>query len=77
MRLCGDEFAVLSRPLAGAEDAAAIALRVIKVLDRPITVGSVKYQIGVGNGVALIPQDGQDAAELLNASFVSLNMLAR
>jgi diguanylate cyclase (GGDEF)-like protein len=45
-RLGGDEFAILALHLVGSEAATNIALRVIEALKEPITVGSVKYQIG-------------------------------
>jgi diguanylate cyclase (GGDEF)-like protein len=72
VRFGGDEFAVLARQLAGAEEATSIALRVIKELDQPITFGSTRHQIGVGIGIALIPQDGQNAAEIMRKADIAL-----
>jgi diguanylate cyclase (GGDEF)-like protein len=71
-RFGGDEFAILARQLTGAEDATSIALRVIKELEEPISVGSVQHRIGVGIGIALVPQDGQDAAEALRKADIAL-----
>jgi diguanylate cyclase (GGDEF)-like protein len=72
VRFGGDEFAILARQLAGAEEATSIALRVIKELDQPITFGSIRHQIGVGIGIALIPQDGQNAAEIMRKADIAL-----
>ena len=72
VRFGGDEFAVLARQLAGAEEATSIALRVIKELDQPITFGSTRHQIGVGIGIALIPQDGQNAVEIMRKADIAL-----
>jgi predicted signal transduction protein with EAL and GGDEF domain len=45
---------------------------VIKELDQPITFGSIRHQIGVGIGIALIPQDGQNAAEIMRKADIAL-----
>jgi diguanylate cyclase (GGDEF)-like protein len=71
-RFGGDEFAILASQLAGSEDATSIALRVIKELEEPITVGSVQHNIGVGIGIALVPQDGQEAADALRKADIAL-----
>jgi diguanylate cyclase (GGDEF)-like protein len=72
VRFGGDEFAILSRQLCGAEDATSVALRTIKALEEPITIGSVRHQIGVGIGIALIPQDGRSNAEILRKADIAL-----
>jgi diguanylate cyclase (GGDEF)-like protein len=71
-RVGGDEFAILARQLAGAEEATSIALRVIKELDQPIAIGSIQHQIGVGVGIALIPQDDQTDAEIMRKADIAL-----
>jgi diguanylate cyclase (GGDEF)-like protein len=71
-RLGGDEFAVLALQLAGAEEATSIGLRIIKELDQPITSGSTRHQITVGIGIALIPQDGRDEADILRKADIAL-----
>lgn len=72
VRFGGDEFAILARQVAGVEDAASIALRAIKEIDPPITIGSVQHQVGVGIGIALIPQDGRDSGEILRKADIAL-----
>jgi diguanylate cyclase (GGDEF)-like protein len=57
---------------AGAEAATSIALRTIKELDEPIAIGSIRHQIGVGIGIALIPQDGQNEVEILRKADIAL-----
>lgn len=71
-RFGGDEFAILARQLAGSEDATSIALRVIKELEEPIAAGSVQHRIGVGIGIALVPQDGQEPADALRKADIAL-----
>jgi diguanylate cyclase (GGDEF)-like protein len=71
-RLGGDEFAVIARHLAGPEGATSIAMRIQKALENPVEVGSGHYGIGVGIGIALIPQDGTSADEVLRKADIAL-----
>jgi diguanylate cyclase (GGDEF)-like protein len=71
-RFGGDEFAILARQLAGPEEATSIALRVIKEIEQPIAVGSTRHQIGVGVGIALIPQDSLNATEIMRKADIAL-----
>jgi GGDEF domain-containing protein len=75
--LGGDEFAILARQLAGSEDATSIALRVIKELEQPIITGSMHHKIGAGVGIALLPQDGRNDAEILRKADIAAEMDAR
>ncbi|MBX9825471.1 MAG: EAL domain-containing protein [Xanthobacteraceae bacterium] len=72
VRLGGDEFAILARQLSGAEDATSIALRIIAEIDRPIVIGSITHQVGIGIGIALFPQDASDRTELLRKADIAL-----
>ncbi len=71
-RLGGDEFVILARQLSGSEDATSIALRVTKEIEQPITTGSVHHHIGVGIGIALIPEDGMTEDEILRKADLAL-----
>jgi diguanylate cyclase (GGDEF)-like protein len=71
-RIGGDEFAVLATHVAGPDDAANIALRIIKALDAPIHAGNASHQIGVAVGVALFPQDGASAEEILRRADIAM-----
>ena len=71
-RLGGDEFAIIARHLAGAESATGIAIRVLKSLESPIEVGSIRHRVTAGIGVALVPEDGTDAEEVLRKADIAL-----
>jgi diguanylate cyclase (GGDEF)-like protein len=71
-RFGGDEFAILARHLVGAEAATNVALRVIQALERPIATGSLQHQIGVGIGIALVPDDATAPPEALRKADVAL-----
>jgi diguanylate cyclase (GGDEF)-like protein len=71
-RLGGDEFAVIALHLAGAESATGIANRILKALESPIEVGSISHRVGAGIGIALVPDDGVDADEILRKADIAL-----
>ncbi len=64
-RLGGDEFAVLLEGPGGREGVAAAARRMLHELSAPILVNGLKLTVGASIGVSLCPEDGRDAAELL------------
>lgn len=71
-RLGGDEFAVIARHLGSAEGATGIANRILKALENPIEVGSNRHRVGAGIGLALIPNDGTSADEILRKADIAL-----
>jgi diguanylate cyclase (GGDEF)-like protein len=71
-RLGGDEFSVIARHMSGAEAATSLAIRILKGLESPIVVGSIRHRIGAGLGVALIPRDGTDANEVMRKADIAL-----
>ena len=64
-RLGGDEFAVLLEDPGGREGVAVAARRVLHELSAPILVNGLKLTVGASIGIAMCPEDGRDAADLL------------
>jgi diguanylate cyclase (GGDEF)-like protein len=64
-RLGGDEFAVLVEGPGGREGVAAAARRVLHELSAPILVNGLKLTVGASIGIAMCPEDGRSAADLL------------
>jgi diguanylate cyclase (GGDEF)-like protein len=71
-RLGGDEFAVLTEPITRSEDAARLARRILTSLDEPVRVDSAELVLGVGIGIAVAPDDGTTASDLLRRADVAL-----
>jgi diguanylate cyclase (GGDEF)-like protein len=71
-RLGGDEFAILATGLAGPDEAAAIAGRVVESLAAPMPIEGLSIQIGASVGVAVAPTDGNTAETLLNNADLAL-----
>ena len=64
-RLGGDEFAVLLEGPDGRDGVAAAARRVLHELSAPILVNGLKLTVGASIGIAMCPEDGRNAADLL------------
>jgi diguanylate cyclase (GGDEF)-like protein len=64
-RLGGDEFVILQVAIGGVSDAAILAKRIAKSFEQPLDVAGASLSVGVSIGVAIAPQDGKDADELM------------
>ena len=70
-RLGGDEFAMLL-PDATAEGAAAVADKLRATLHQPLTLDGVGLDLDASIGIAVYPDHGGDAAELLQHADVAM-----
>lgn len=64
-RLGGDEFTVLLAEMSGKEDAARVAGRIAESLAGPILLGGQSVTVTPSIGIAVFPEDGEDAETLL------------
>ncbi|TEU00418.1 MAG: EAL domain-containing protein, partial [Dehalococcoidia bacterium] len=64
-RVGGDEFTLLFPEVAGVEDAAEIAERVLKAFQQPWTLDGHEFHVTTSVGIAMYPNDGEDAESLL------------
>jgi diguanylate cyclase (GGDEF)-like protein len=71
-RIGGDEFVVLQTSAEHQSDAAEVARRLIERLARPFLINGRKYTIGGSVGVAMFPEHGRTAAELLKNADAAL-----
>ncbi|MGD9805290.1 MAG: putative bifunctional diguanylate cyclase/phosphodiesterase [Hyphomicrobiaceae bacterium] len=71
-RLGGDEFAIIQRGVRERADAEALAQRVISALGQPILVQGKYVVIGGTIGIALAPQDGRTAEEIMRKADIAL-----
>ena len=61
----GDEFVVLVPQLKTVEEAATISQRILNVLNEPFYIEEQRVEIRSSIGIALCPEDGEDAETLL------------
>jgi diguanylate cyclase (GGDEF)-like protein/PAS domain S-box-containing protein len=71
-RLGGDEFALVQDRVDGPADCARPAERMVEALRRPFELDGQEIHSGVSIGVALTPEDGESAAELLKSADLAL-----
>ncbi|MGH8221676.1 MAG: diguanylate cyclase domain-containing protein [Woeseiaceae bacterium] len=64
-RYGGDEFVLLIPDLAAVDDCARISQHISKALGDPFLVNGRKVQVKASVGVAIFPDDGEDAETLL------------
>ncbi len=64
-RMGGDEFCFLLPEIAQPEDAVKIAKKILKALKKPWRLGGQEFYITPSIGIAVYPNDGQDADTLM------------
>ncbi|NRR32022.1 EAL domain-containing protein [Oxalobacteraceae bacterium] len=71
-RLGGDEFVVLIGGRAAAANAARVARKIEQANARPYDIGSQRLRTSSSIGIALYPQDGANAAELMKHADLAM-----
>ena len=64
-RIGGDEFAIIMPAIASIEDAADLAARIQETVAGPFVVGHATVRLGVGVGIAIAPDNGMRANQLV------------
>ena len=64
-RLGGDEFTVLLTDIYKSEDAATVARRIIATVSQPMNLAGHEVYVTPSIGIAVFPQDGEDADSLV------------
>jgi diguanylate cyclase (GGDEF)-like protein len=70
-RLGGDEFAIVA-PNADATHASEIAEKIIEVINKAFTIETQELYVGVSVGIAVYPQHGDDADNLVRHADVAM-----
>ena len=71
-RLGGDEFAIAIAASDPAQDAAALACRIIESLKTPVVIDGHQLTVATSIGIAVAPDHGSDAEALLQAADLAL-----
>jgi diguanylate cyclase (GGDEF)-like protein len=71
-RLGGDEFAVVVTKRRMAGDIVAMGVSISRELGTPFTLGTTEVVIGGSVGIAISPEDGIDATELVRRADISM-----
>jgi diguanylate cyclase (GGDEF)-like protein len=68
----GDEFAILQRPVAGPEQTAELAERILREIRRPVFIDGYEVIVGASIGSASAPQDGATPEAILSNADMAL-----
>ena len=71
-RLGGDEFTVIVESAGGVEDTAALASRILGVLQQPSTIAGHEFMLSASIGIAMFPQDDVDVEGLLRQADMAM-----
>lgn len=64
-RLGGDEFVVVLSSISKPADAATVAEKIMRAIDRPIEVSGKPARVTASIGISFYPEDAEDAESLL------------
>lgn len=77
-RLGGDEFVILLSSVHNFEQVAAVANKLMQLVEKPVALCDQSLHVGMSFGIAIYPSDGDDAATLLrNADSALYNAKAK
>jgi diguanylate cyclase len=71
-RFGGDEFAIIQTGVKSAHDAELLARRIISAIRPAFQIGEAEAYVGASIGVALAPDNGTDAAELMRLADIAM-----
>ena len=71
-RLGGDEFTISLVDLKDPQDAAKVATRILKELEKPFLISAQELSVTASIGIAVYPDDGQDSETLLKNADVAM-----
>ena len=71
-RLGGDEFAILLRGGLNADDAEALARRIIADVSMPCAIDGQSITVGTSIGIVIAPDDGTDLDHLIRNADIAL-----
>lgn len=68
----GDEFVIILNELTNQHDACQVAQKIINIFSKPFEIRNHQFFIGVSIGIAVFPNDGEDAETLLKNADVAM-----
>jgi diguanylate cyclase (GGDEF)-like protein len=71
-RLGGDEFTVLLSKVRRPEDAGDVVRRILEAMKMPVSVSGHEISTSASVGIAVFPQDGEDAETLLKRADLAM-----
>ncbi|HHY74422.1 MAG TPA: EAL domain-containing protein [Bacillus bacterium] len=72
-RIGGDEFIILLPKINDGNDAAMLAEKITRTINRPITISGYEVHVTCSIGIALYPTDGQDSETLIKHADTAMH----
>src|ERR1035437_5545845 len=76
-RLGGDEFAVLLTGISDSKDAIIVAKKILTALEPPVVLNDHVLNVRLSIGLALYPENGEDAETLMKRADVAMYVAKR
>lgn len=76
-RIGGDEFLMITPVADPLEDLSSIAERITQSIQTPFVIGENEFQLSISIGVAVYPEDGNNAHELTSKADVAMYQAKR
>lgn len=76
-RVGGDEFVVVAQEIDGRSGAEIMAKRILEAIQAPMMLGEAERTLGVSIGVAIYPQHGSTAEELLHVADKAMYLVKK
>ena len=71
-RVGGDEFSIIQPKINSLDEPAALARRIVKAVAEPFRIADTETALGVGIGIAVSPDDGVTADDLVRRADLAL-----
>ena len=71
-RMGGDEFMLLLPEIAGGEDTAKIATKILEAIRRPFVLDDHEIHTATSIGIAIYPEDGEDGDALVKNADIAM-----
>ncbi|MBK9578410.1 MAG: GGDEF domain-containing protein [Fibrobacterota bacterium] len=76
-RVGGDEFVVVAQEIDGRSGAEIMARRILEAIQEPMMIQEKKQSLGVSIGVAIYPQHGSTAEELVHVADKAMYLVKK
>ncbi|MCU7940320.1 MAG: GGDEF domain-containing protein [gamma proteobacterium symbiont of Bathyaustriella thionipta] len=71
-RIGGDEFTIILSSFKNSDDITGVAEKIIKAVQKPITIDSETYQLTVSVGISIYPEDADNIRVLMQYADIAM-----
>jgi diguanylate cyclase (GGDEF)-like protein len=71
-RLGGDEFVVLLQEVPHADEAGAVARKILSAIVKPLEIAGQECRVTASIGISMYPADAQDEQSLMKSADIAM-----